>query len=429
MPASSHVVDRLQVTFDDEHAVANAGLVVPATLAVRLGFEQLVDDTVDLGLRPGAANGGRKAATVVTGMLAGARCIDDLDVLRAGATGRVLPFTVAAPSTVGTWLRAFTFGHVRQLDRVLDRLLVRAWEAGAGPGDAMLVIDIDSTICEVHGYDKQGATYGYTRTRGYHPLLATRADTGEVLHVRLRQGAANTQRGIIRFVEELIARVRRAGAAGPIVLRADSGFWSNRLFKVCRRLDVKFSVTVTRQKPIVELIEGIDEDAWIDIDYPGIAQVAEVGYRGMRLIVRRVRNANDELALFQTWRHHAFLTDRDGGPVELDQHHRAHAVVELAIRDLKDNGLARLPSGRFAANAAWTVLAAIAHNLARWTATLGMDHEGLTVAKTLRTRLLAIPGRLTRTARRWTLHLPARWPWQHVFKDTLARLRALPAPM
>jgi hypothetical protein len=428
MPAS-HMLDRVRVTFDDEHSVANAGLVVPATLAVRLGLEPLVDDMVDLGVRPGAANAGRKAATVVTGMLAGARCIDDLDVLRAGATGRVLPFTVAAPSTVGTWLRAFTFGHVRQLDRVLDMLLARAWEAGAGPGEGLLVIDIDSTICEVHGYDKQGATYGYTRTRGYHPLLATRADTGEVLHIRLRQGAANTQRGIIRFVEELIARVRRAGASGPIVLRADSGFWSNRLFALCRRLDVRFSVTVTRQKPIVDLIETIAEDAWVDIDYPGIAQVADVPYRGMRLVVRRVRNANDDLALFEVWRHHAFLTDREGTAVELDQHHRAHAVVELAIRDLKDNGLARLPSGRFAANAAWTVLAAVAHNLTRWTATLGMGHQGLTVTKTLRTRLLAIPGRLTRTARRWTLHLPARWPWQHVFEDTLERLRALPAPM
>jgi hypothetical protein len=222
MPAS-HTIDRVRVSFDDDHAVANAGLVVPTTLASKLALERLVDSTVDLGDRAGAANSGAKASTVIFGMLAGARCIDDLDVLRAGATARVLPFSVAAPSTVGTWLRSFSFGHVRQLDRVLDRLLRLAWSAGAGPGDEVLTIDIDSTICEVHGYDKQGATYGYTRVRGYHPLLATRAGTGEVLHVRLRKGAANTQRGIIRFVEELIARVRRAGATGPIVLRADSG--------------------------------------------------------------------------------------------------------------------------------------------------------------------------------------------------------------
>jgi hypothetical protein len=428
MPAS-HTLGRVRVSFDDDHAVANAGLVVPATLASKLDLERLVDTTVDLGARPGAANSGAKAATVIFGMLAGGRCIDDLDVLRAGATARLLPFRVAAPSTVGTWLRSFSFGHVRQLDRVLDRLLQLAWSAGAGPGDELLTIDIDSTICEVHGYDKQGATYGYTRVRGYHPLLATRAGTGEVLHVRLRTGSANTQRGIIRFVEELIARVRRAGARGPIVLRADSGFWSNRLFALCRRLGVNFSVTVTRQKPIVEAIEAIAEDAWVDIAYPGIAQVAEAPYRDMRLIVRRVRNANDELALFEVWRHHAFLTDRNGSVVALDLDHRAHAVVELTIRELKDNGLARLPSGRFAANAAWTVLAAIAHNLARWTTLLGTRDRQMVTAKTLRARLLSLPGRLTRTARRWTLHLPTRWPWQHVFEDTLGRLRALPAPM
>jgi hypothetical protein len=428
MPAS-HTLDRVRVSFDDERVVANAGLVLPATLASKLGLESVVDDMVDLGGRPGAANAGAKASTVIFGMLAGARCIDDLDVLRAGSTGRILPFSVAAPSTVGTWLRSFSFGHVRQLDRVLDRLLQLSWSAGAGPGQEPLVIDIDSSICEVHGYLKQGATYGYSRVRGYHPLIATRADTTEVLHVRLRKGSANTQRGIIRFVEELIARVRRAGATGPIVIRADSGFWSNQLFKACRRLDVRFSVTVTRQKPIIELIDRIDDDAWVDIDYPGIAQVAETPYRGMRLIVRRVRNANDDLALFETWRHHAFLTDRTGTPVELDHDHRAHAVVELAIRELKDNGLARLPSGKFAANAAWTVLAAIAHNLARWTSILGTNDLRLVTAKTLRTRLLALPGRLTRTARRWKLHLPSRWPWQHVFEDTLERLRALPAPM
>jgi hypothetical protein len=192
---------------------------------------------------------------------------------------------------------------------------------------------------------------------------------------------------------------------------------------------VNFSVTVTRQKPIVEAIEAITEDAWVDIDYPGIAQVAEMPYRGLRLIVRRVRNANDDLALFEVWRHHAFLTDRDGTVVAVDVDHRAHAVVELTIRELKDNGLARLPSGRFAANAAWTVLAAIAHNLARWTTLLGTSERRMVTTKTLRARLLSLPGRLTRTARRWTLHLPTRWPWQHVFEDTLGRLRALPAPM
>lgn len=192
-----------------------------------------------MGYRPG-----RKAATAIHAMLAGAGRIDDVDVLRAGATGRVVGHEVAAPSRVGTWLRELTFGHVRQLDRLAEAMLARAWAAGAGPGDDPLVVDVDSTVCEVHGYAKQGAAYGYTRQRGYHPVLATRADTGEVVHARQRKGSANTARGAQRFVRETIGRIRRAGATGPITLRVDSGYWSRKVIAACQAHDVRFSLTV-----------------------------------------------------------------------------------------------------------------------------------------------------------------------------------------
>jgi DDE family transposase len=220
---SSHTLDQLDTCFDDTHAVANAGLLLAATLAERLGIEQAVDQVIDLGGRAGAHRPGRKLLTLVHSMLAGGDCIDDADVLRCGATSRVLGHRVMAPSTVGTFLRAFTFGHVRQLDRLTEQVLARAWAAGAGPGDGPMTMDLDSTVCEVHGHAKQGAAYGYTHTLGYHPLVASRADTGEVLHARQRTGRANTARGTARFVDELAARVRRAGASGELTMRMDSG--------------------------------------------------------------------------------------------------------------------------------------------------------------------------------------------------------------
>ena len=194
---------RIAVNFDVEHAVASAGLILPATVSGKLGLEQAADELVGVGYRPG-----RKVATVVHAMLAGGDCIDDVDVLRAGATGRVVGHEVAAPSTVGTWLRQFTFGHVRQLDRLAETMLARAWAAGAGPGYGPLVVDVDSTVCEVHGYAKQGAAFGYTRQRGLHPMVATRSDTGEVLHARQRKGSANTARGAQRSEHHGGSRLR-----------------------------------------------------------------------------------------------------------------------------------------------------------------------------------------------------------------------------
>jgi hypothetical protein len=263
--AVSRSVERLDVTFDDETLVANAGLIVPATLMVRLGLEALVNATVRLGGRIGGSRPGRKVCSLVATVLAGGSHIDHADMLRAGATQRVLPFRVMAPSTLGSFLRAFTFGHVRQLDRVMAETIRRAWSAGAGPGDGPMTIDLDSTICEVHGKQKHGAAYGYTRVLGYHPLLATRADTGEVLHARLRKGRAHTQRGAQRFVEELIARVRRAGATGALVLRADTGFWSYQLIETLDRLGVDYSITVALRTPLRACIDRIPEQAWTPI--------------------------------------------------------------------------------------------------------------------------------------------------------------------
>ncbi|MBN1173081.1 MAG: IS1380 family transposase [Micromonosporaceae bacterium] len=426
MGAASHTLDRVEVTFDGDRMVADAGLILPATLSQHLGVEALVDELVSVGHRPG-----RKLLTVVHALLAGGDCIDDADILRSGATSEVVGHEVMAPSTIGTWLRSFTFGHVRQLDALTERLLTAAWAAGAGPGAAPLVIDVDSTICQTHGYAKQGATYGYTRQRGYHPLLATRADTGEILHARMRKGSANSSRGAQRFVRETIRRVRRAGATGPIVLRADSAFWSAKVITACRDHNVRFSITVRATKAVVAAIDGIDETAWVDIDYTdgGVAQVAETTLAGRRLIVRRTRLVGAQAQLWPDWRHHAFITDLDGDAVAVDADHRAHAVVELAIRDLKAGaGLTHCPSGRFNANAAWLVLTALAHNLLRWVASLGLRLSGLVVAKTIRRRYLSLPGRMTHSGRVDTLHLPTRWPWRDALLAALVRLRALPPP-
>jgi hypothetical protein len=410
---SSHSPGGLVVSFDDDHAVANAGLLLPATLAERLEIEAVVDQLVDLGQRPGAHRPGRKVLTLVHALVAGGDCIDDADVLRTGSTAKVLGHRVMAPSTLGTFLRSFTFGHVRQLDRAAEPILSRAWAAGAGPGSQPMTMDVDSTVCEVHGHHKGGAAYGYTRLLGYHPLLATRADTGEVLHTRQRTGRAASGRGAERFVNELAGRMRRAGASGQLTLRADSGFWAAKVLAACRRHGIRFSATVRQTSTICQAIAAIAEDLWTDIDYPdgGQAQVAETTLGSDRLIVRRTRRTGPQATLWPDWRYHAFVTDRQGDAVSMDADHRRHAVWELAIRDLKHGaGLRHCPSGSFLANAAWMVVAALAHNLLRWVAVIGLGTTDLLVAKTMRRRLLTLPGRLTRAARQRLLHLPRGWP-------------------
>lgn len=429
----SHVPDRLSASFDDEGLVANAGLLLVATLSARLGIGRIVEATVRMAGLVGGARPGRKVLTLVHAIVAGASHIDHADVLRAGDTARVLGHRVMAPSTLGTFLRAFSFGHVRQLEAVVGKVLARAWELGAGPGEGRLVIDVDSTICEVEGKQKQGAFYGYTKVLGYHPILATRADTGEIIHARMRKGSANTSRGARRFIDELVARLLRAGAAGEIVMRFDSGFWSNDTLAVLSRHGVRYTMAVrANNKHVAAAIAAIDETAWTEIDYTssGQAQVAETDYRGRRLIVRRTRLIDARQArLWPDWRHFAFLTDLAGDPVSLDEFHRAHAGIELAIRDLKEGaGLEHCPSGNFSANSAWLQCAVLAHNLIRWTATIAAPVDALTVARTVRVQLVALPGRIVNRSGRLTLRLPARWPWAERFNARLQAIRALPAP-
>ena len=282
--------DGIQITFDDHRLVNNAGLILPATLAQHLGLPQLVDRHLDLGQAPGRANTGDKLMTLVASALAGGDCIDDADALRAGRTSSVLGCTVKAPSTLGTFLRSFRWGHVRQLGRVGRELLARAWAAGAGPGDAPFTIDLDSTICETYGLDKEGARHhGYTGQRGYHPLLAVAAGTGDVLMSRLREGRANTARGAAHFLRETVGRVRYAGARGQLTVRADSGFYTHSIVALCRKTKVRFSITIRQRARLRNLIEAIPEAYWTPIPYwmEGAADVAEAEYTPFRKRARR----------------------------------------------------------------------------------------------------------------------------------------------
>ena len=375
--------DRIQIAFDDHRLVNNAGLILPATLALHLGLPQLVDRHLGLGDAPGRAHPGDKVMTLVASALAGGDCIDDADALRTGRTARVLGCVVKAPSTLGTFLRSFSWGHVRQLDRVSRELLAKAWAAGAGPGDAPFTIDLDSTICETYGLVKEGARHhGYTGQRGYHPLLAVAAGTGDVLMARLREGRANTVRGAAHFLRETVGRVRHGGARGQLTVRADSGFYAHALVAVCREMDVRYSITVRQHQSLRNLIEAIPEADWTPIPYwmDGAADVAETSYTPfqsepdaapVRLIVRRVQpTPGSQLALFASYSYHGFITDRDGDTLALEADHRRHAEIENAIRDLKYGvGLNHLPSGRFPANGAWLAIQVMAHNLVWYVAT------------------------------------------------------------
>ncbi len=477
MRTFSHTLDRLEVVFDDDHLVGNAGLIAPATLAQHLGLQELFESHVDLGDAPGHAHVGHKAVTVIHSVLAGGDSIDDCDVLRAGSTAAVLGHAVLAPSTLGTFLRSFTWGHARQVDKVAGEVLARAWAAGAGPGDASVSIDVDSSICETYGLAKQGGSrFTYSHVRGYHPLFATVAGTADVVHCRLRAGPAHTARGAASFLAETFARVRAAGASGPVVMRADSGFSNTRVVGACRRADVRYSITVKMSKGLRKVIEAIPEADWTPIPYflEDGADVAEINYRAFgktngvncRLIVRRVRpTPGSQLSLFVTWSYHAFVTNRLGEVVSLEADHRRHAVVESAIRELKYGvGLNHLPSGRFGANAAWLGLNVIAHNMARWTTRIGgldtiepadvpprrdtddtdttdtaaspgdapappgagrRGHKSFVATDTLRRRHLCVPGRIASSARKLTVHLPTNWPWADAFNEMLTNLRSV----
>jgi hypothetical protein len=332
---------------------------------------------------------------------------------------------------------------VRQLDAVSRELLARLWAVGAGPADLAgpLTIDLDSSIVPVYGRSKQGAAFGYTKVRGYHPQFATCAQTGMVLFSRLRGGSAGAARGAKSFLTETVSRVRDAGATGQLTVRADSAFYSRAVLGTAVKLGVEFSVTARQDKKIRAAIEAIDEDAWAPIPYwlssPEVsgADVAETTYTAfsgkdavtVRLVVRRVRpTPGSQLALFTTWDYHAFVTNRPGDVLEIEADHRRHAVVEQRIAELKSAGLAHLPSGKFMANAAWLALTVMAHNLARAVGHLaGPDLEKATVS-TLQRRVFTVPGRLVHSGRRRHLRLPASWPWASAIVQALTTIQAIP---
>ena len=436
---ASHNPDRLGVTFDDPGLVADAGLLLTTTLAQRLGLHEALDKHLKLGQVAGAANAGQKAMTLIASALAGGDSIDDANALRAGNTAAVLGHHPAAPSTLGTFLRAFTSGHARQLDAVLEDVLSRAWDLGAKPTGETTKIDLDSSILETYGFQKQGGSdFTYAHTRGYHPLFAVLAGGGDVIHCRLRGGRANSGRGAGSFMRQTLARLARAGTSGDVVVRADSGFYNRHVVDACERHGAYFSISVRLQASHHKLIDEIGETAWQEIPYwlEGTAAVAEIRYApfgrrsAYRLIVRRVEpTPGSQLALRGlAYRYFAFITDRDGVTIELEADHRRHAEIENVIRELKYGcGLNHMPSGKFGANAAWLALNVIAHNLSRWLQRL-TDGSATVNLKSLRHRLLKVPGRLVRSGRRMRLRMPVLWPWEAEFMAALAKLRLLSAP-
>ena len=435
--------DRIQIAFDDHRLVANAGLILPATLGRHLGLPELVDRRLDLGRAPGRANTGDKVMTLVASALAGGDCIDDADVLRTGGDGWRHRLRGQGAIHPGDLLRSFRWGHVRQLDRVSRELLARAWAAGAGPGDGPLTIDLDSTICETYGLVKEGARHhSYTGPAGLSPAAGrgrryrrraacpgcaragplTPLGAPPTSCARRWDGCATAGPGDNSRCGPTAASIPTPWSPSAVRWMSASPSPSAST-KACTILSRPYPRRTGRPIPY-----------WMD----GAADVAESSYTPfqsepdaapVRLIVRRVQpTPGSQLALFATYSYHGCITDREGETLELEADHRRHAEIENAIRDLKYGvGLNHLPSGRFAANGAWLAVQVMAHNLARWTARIGLGEQVVTT-KTLRRRFFSLAGRLTRSARRLTLHLPRRWPWENQFSRALARLRALPFP-
>jgi Transposase DDE domain group 1 len=437
----SHNVKATSAVFDEPSLVSAAGLVPVLGLAEAAGLHRLAQQHLSVPTDKGA-NAGLKVASLVAGMVAGADSIDDMGVLRHGGMGRI--FTAAyAPSTLGSFLRAFSFGHVRQLDAVAARFLTelagRALILPAAPAGPVL-IDVDDTIVEVHGYAKQGAGFGYTKVRGLNALLATvTTPTSAPLIVaqRLRKGSCGSPRGAKRLVADAAAQVRRLLPGNRPLLRADSAFYGRGPIWAAVRGGCDVSVTVRQDATVKARIAEIDQDAWIPIEYPDAvfdepsgrwisrAEVAEIAFTAFasakpaeqipgRLVVRRIPELNPtgQDGLFDLWRFHAFFTTSQLDTVTADQTHRGHAIIEQVHADLKNSALAHLPSGRFAANAAWLVLAVIAFNLTRAAAVLSGASMAKATTGTIRRTLIGVPARIATSARRLILHLPTAWPWQ-----------------
>jgi len=456
----SHSFPAISATFDDPNLVSCAGLAPTMALAQRAGLADLVADTLTLKAI-GGVNAHLKVPALVAGMVAGADSIDDMDLLRHGGMGRL--FTgVRAPSTLGTFLRTFTFGHVRQLDAVASRFLAAlAKNAPILPGaNQGCYVDIDDTIKATHGYAKQGAGYGYTGVKGLNALLAivsTPLSAPVVAATRLRRGGTNSARGAARIVADALVTTKACGGSGLVTVRADSAYYGHDVIAAARRGGARFSITARMNPTVVKAISEIKESVWTPIHYPNAiwdedehrlisdAEVAEVPFTAFtsrrqsehisaRLIVRRVRRLNTKSVsdrqgeLFPGYRHHAVFTDSPLTMLQAEKSHRAHAIVEQVIADLKAGALAHLPSSSFSANGAWLVLAAIAFNLTRAAGTIASVFHAKATTATIRRQLITVPGRLAKSARRLVIHLPKDWPWQDSWQGLFNAACGPPTP-
>ena len=453
---ASHARSAMSVSFDDPNLVSCAGLVPVLALARSCGLSELVAQRVSVP----SPNAHVKIPALVAGMVAGADSIEDMDLLRHGGMGRL--FTgVRAPSTLGTFLRTFTFGHVRQLDAVAARLLAalaRRTPLLAAAADQVCFVDVDDTVRATYGYAKQGAGYGYSKVKGINALIATIStpDSAPVIAAtRLRKGSVKSANGAARLVADAVQTARRAGAAGLMILRADSAYYGHDVIAAARRGGARFSVTARMDPAVKGAISMIEESAWTPIRYPNAifdeaeqrwisdAEVAETTFTAFtsrrkaehitaRLIVRRVRRLNPASVtagqgeLFDTYRHHAVFTDSPMTLLQAETDHRQHAIIEQVIADLKSGALAHLPSGKFTANAAWLVLAAIAFNLTHAAGTLASPFHARATGATIRRQLIAVPARIAHSARRLHLHLPRDWPWAADWLDLFNALHPPP---
>ncbi|WP_413751946.1 IS1380 family transposase [Streptomyces sp. R-74717] len=453
----SHTPAAVSAAFDDRNLIAYAGLVPVMRLAERCGLSRLTAQKVKL---TGAGNGAGAAAdakvtSIVGGMAAGADSIDDLHLLRHGAMPAVFD-GIRAPSTLGTFLRAFTHGHALQLHAVHRRFLgALAAHTPLLPGAGVTAfIDVDSTHKRVYGRTKQGAEYGrFKGIRTLHPLLATICTPHSrpvIAAVRMRRGKAADARGAPKLVSEALATAVEAGCTGMRILRADSQFYNAGVIAACRRAGARFSITTGMNPSIKRAVLSIPNDAWQKISYPNAvedpdtgdlisdAEVAEIpAYTAFasrkkservtaRLIVRRVRDlakpavVGEQGELFPVWRYHPFFTDNPAGTLQAEREHRHHAVVEQVIADSKAGALAHLPSGHFHANSAWLTLWAMAYNLLRAVGAHASAFHAKATTATLRAHLVHVPARIARSARRITLHLPHNWPWQQAWTHMFA---------
>ncbi len=477
----SHTRPVASAVFDDPNLVSAAGLVPLVKLAQLAGLSKLAQDRLTVPTDKGA-NAGVKVTSLVAGMAAGADSIDDMAVLRHGGMGRVFTRTYA-PSTLGQFLRAFTFGHVRQLEAVASRVLLAL--AGLSPllggpvpgpvsgpvadgGGQQLApfafLDIDDTIIEVHGHQKQGAGFGYCGVRGLNALIATLStstNASVIIGQRLRKGACGSPRGAKRMVADALTSARRLlGPNHPILVRADSAFYGADIVHAARTGGADVSITVRLDSSVKKAIADIPAQAWTTITYPNPildqgtgawvsrAEVAEISYTAFsskkkdkqvtgRLVVRRIPDANAERnqaagqdTLFDVWRFHAFFTTTDHDvldTVAADKTHRHHAIIEQVNADLKSSALAHLPSAKFTANAAWLVLAVIAFNLTPAAATLtGAPALAKATTATIRRTLIHVPARIASSARRLILHLPTTWPWEQAWTELFIRTSGPP---